>query len=274
VGEVAEPEPLGGVRILVVGASSGIGRAVVEQACRAGATVAAAARRADRLAELAAVTGCRVGTIDVVDGPETAAAVNAMIDDLGGLDVIVVSSGVSPLRPIADTTSRDWRDTFAVNVTGPNVVLRAAVPRLSPDGLALVISSDAVGSPRAGLAAYNASKAALDESLRSWRLEHPDLRLVRLSVGPTMGTEIARDMDPALGMELFPSWIAHGQMPAQMMDVAEVAAHILGLVSTGLANPGVVCEQILLRPRGALMTATASMVSYVEQSQEGSPLSL
>jgi NAD(P)-dependent dehydrogenase (short-subunit alcohol dehydrogenase family) len=271
---VAERDQLAGARILVVGASSGIGRAVVEQACRAGADVAAAARREDRLAELAAVTGCRIGTIDVADGAATTEAVDALIDDLGGLDVILVSSGVSPLRPVADTTSRDWQETFAVNVTGPNVVLGAAVPRLSPDGLAMVISSDAVGSPRAGLASYNASKAALDESLRSWRLEHPELRLVRLSVGPTMGTEIARDMDPELGMELFPSWIAHGQMPAQMMEVAEVAAHIVNLAAAGLANPGVICEQMLLRPRGPLMTATDAMVSYVEQSQEGTPLSL
>jgi hypothetical protein len=89
-----------------------------------------------------------------------------------------------------------------------------------------------------------------------------------------MGTEIARDMDPELGMALFPSWIAHGQMPAQMMAVDEVAAHVLELMAAGLANRGVICEQLMLRPRGPLMITTEAMVGYVEQSQDGAPLSL
>ncbi len=57
-------------------------------------------------------------------------------------------------------------------------------------GVVLITSSHDVGRPRAGVAAYNASKAALNEILRSWRSEHPDLAIVQVGIGPTEDTEI------------------------------------------------------------------------------------
>jgi NAD(P)-dependent dehydrogenase (short-subunit alcohol dehydrogenase family) len=259
------------VRMLVVGASSGIGRAVAEQATAQGAKVAAAARRSDLLEDLARMTGCAVAPFDITDSAGCAAGVEQLIQGLGGLDVVLVSSGASPLMPVEKTSAQDWQDTLAVNLVGPNIVLAAAVPHLAPDGLALVISSDAVGHPRHGLAAYNASKAALDESLRSWRPEHPDLRLIRLSIGPTMGTDIARNMDPEVAMELFPAWVAHGQMREQMMHIQQVAASIMSIVDSGLRCPTVVCESMVLRPRGGLISSTDWMIEQVQKAQDGTP---
>ena len=64
-------------------------------------------------------------------------------------------------------------------------LLRASLPFLSEHGVALIASSHDVGRPRAGVAAYGASKAALDEILHSWRSEHPELSLIRVGIGPT-----------------------------------------------------------------------------------------
>jgi hypothetical protein len=81
-------------------------------------------------------------------------------------------------------------------------------------------------------------------------------------------------MDLDLAAELFPSWIAHGQMTAQMMDLDEVGATIVSLVQAALANSGTVCEQVMLRPRGGLLDATDAMIAYVQTAQEKTPQSL
>ena len=78
-------------RVLVVGASSGIGREVALQAAAAGARVVLAARRADKLAEAAAEAGDRaaVAVCDVRDGDQCDAVVRDAVEQLGGLDIVV-----------------------------------------------------------------------------------------------------------------------------------------------------------------------------------------
>ena len=98
----------------------------------------------------------------------------------------------SPAPSCRSPTSRTpisttWIHAFSVNAVGANNVLRAALPHLSENGVVLVASSNDVGRPRAGVAAYGASKAALDEILHSWRGEHPELSIVRVGIGPTAG---------------------------------------------------------------------------------------
>ena len=77
--------------------------------------------------------------------------------------------GVVPFAYIEDTDIATWLHAFSVNAVGANNVLRAAIPHLSEDGVVLIASSHDVGRPRAGVSAYSASKAALDEILHSWR---------------------------------------------------------------------------------------------------------
>ena len=113
----------------------------------------------------------------------------------------------------------------------------------------LIASSRDVGRPRAGVAAYDASKAALDEILHSWRSEHPDLSIIRVGMGPTKDTEILRGADRDPLDEMFRSWVANGQLPAQMSALADVANTLVSLVTTAYANPTVVPEVVLLAPR-------------------------
>ena len=86
---------------------------------------------------------------------------------------------------------------------GACLVTRAALPVLEPGGLAAFLSSDSVGRPRHGLVPYSASKAALDEAILGFRREHPGHRFLRITVGPTIGTEIASSYDPELAGKLF-----------------------------------------------------------------------
>ena len=121
--------------------------------------------------------------------------VDAAAETLGGLDAVVFTSTVIPFAHIEDTDVATWIHAFSVNTLGANNVLRAALPHLSENGVVLVASSNDVGRPRAGVAAYGASKAALDEILRSWRSEHPDLSIMSVGMGPTQDTEILRGAD-------------------------------------------------------------------------------
>jgi NADP-dependent 3-hydroxy acid dehydrogenase YdfG len=238
-----------GLRLLVVGASSGIGHAVAISAGERGAKVAVAARRMNLLTQLADKIGGSAFELDVEDTAAIGSVVDAAAETLGGLDAVVFTSTVIPFAHIEDTDVTTWLHAFSVNTVGANTVLRAALPHLSEHGVVLVASNSDVGRPRAGVAAYGASKAALDEILRAWRSEHPELSLVRVGIGPTQDTEILRGADRELLAQLFQSWTAHGQLPAQMSALRDVANTLVSLVTMAYANPTVVPEVVQLAPR-------------------------
>lgn len=244
-----EGSDIAGLRVLIVGASSGIGHAVAVRAAERGARVAVAARRTDLLEALAEQIGGTAFELDVEDPAAIARVVSAAADALGGFDAVVFTSTVAPMAHIEDTDIATWIHAFNVNTLGANSVLRAVRPHLSDTGVVLITSSHDVGRPRAGVAAYNASKAALNEILHSWRSEHPDLAIVRVGIGPTEDTEILRGADRELLSVLFKSWTQHGQLPEQMSALNDVANTLVSLVGTAYLNPTVVPEVVQLAPR-------------------------
>ncbi|WP_197380755.1 SDR family oxidoreductase [Mycolicibacterium mengxianglii] len=243
------PADVTGLRLLVVGASSGIGHAVAVSAAARGARVAVAARRRELLDALADQVGGFAFDLDVEDPAAITRVVGDAVEALGGLDAVVFTSTVIPFAYIEDTDVATWVHAFSVNTLGANNVLRAARPHLSDHGVVLIASSFDVGRPRAGVAAYSASKAALDEILHSWRNEHPDLSILRVGVGPTEDTEILRGADRDLLPELLQSWKKQGQLPARMSALKDVAETLVSLVEIAHANPSVVPEVVQLSPR-------------------------
>ena len=154
--------------------------------------MAVAARRTELLTELADRIGGTAFELDVENPSAISTVVGAAADALDGIDAVVFTSTVVPFAHIEDTDVTTWLHAFTVNAVGANSVLRAALPYLSDTGVVLIASSLDVGRPRAGVSAYSASKAALDEILHSWRSEHPELSIVRVGIGPTADTEIPR----------------------------------------------------------------------------------
>jgi NADP-dependent 3-hydroxy acid dehydrogenase YdfG len=246
---VNQVSDIGGLRLLVVGASSGIGHAVAISAAAGGAKVAVAARRMDLLKDLADSIDGSAFELDVADTAAITQVVGAAAEALGGLDAVVFTSTVVPFSHIEDTDVTTWIHAFSVNTLGANNVLRAALPHLSENGVVLVASSNDVGRPRAGVAAYSASKAALDEILNSWRNEHPELSIIRVGMGPTEHTEILRGADRDLLDQLVRSWTQHGQLPLRMSALRDVANTLVALVTMAWANPSVVPEVVQLAPR-------------------------
>jgi NAD(P)-dependent dehydrogenase (short-subunit alcohol dehydrogenase family) len=239
---------LAGRNVLVVGASSGVGRAFAERAIRDGAHVVIAARRQERLDEIVADAGGGTGICaDVrVDGdPERLVA--AAVAELGHLDLLFYAAGVAPLRALVDTEPDHWRYALETNVIGVQRVLASAVPAMNHGAIAAVLSSETVGRPRPALGAYGASKAAVTESLRAWRLEHPEVRFSCVALGATQPTEFGDAFAGDVLEPVLDVWFKHGLMQQSYMETAEVAHLLADLYASALTYPGVGIEDITLR---------------------------
>lgn len=250
---------LDGRKALVVGASAGIGRAIAAELVSAGASVALAARRLDVLREAVNEAGGGVAIAgDVCDAGDCARIVDDSAAALGGLDLLVFAVGVAPLRRLVDTSADDWRRVFETNTIGVQQVVRAAIPLLGDAGTVAVLSSESVGRPRTGLVPYTASKAALEESLRGWRTEHPGVRFTCITVGATVPTEFGTDFDPGVMASVFDDWTRHGLWQERFMDTAGVARVVVGTLAAAAASPSVGIEQLTIRsPSGIVGAPTA-----------------
>jgi NAD(P)-dependent dehydrogenase (short-subunit alcohol dehydrogenase family) len=224
---------LDGARILVVGASSGIGRATAELAAGEGARVALAARRTELLDEIAsALPGAVTIACDVRDEAACARAVDEAADALGGLDAVAYVAGATPIGLLSEPEDDQWARAFETNVFGAVAVARAALPHLrATDGRIVFVSSNAAERPWPGMVAYAASKAALDTFVAGWRHEVPEVGATRLVCGPTM-TSMSLDWDPELAGRLRPRWVEGGYLAAQpqVQQAEDVGRQILNAI--------------------------------------------
>jgi NAD(P)-dependent dehydrogenase (short-subunit alcohol dehydrogenase family) len=164
---------LEGRRIVVTGASSGLGAHTVRLLASRGAHVAAAARRLDRveaLAEDVRASGGRIVPLraDVTDEASVATMVAAAIDALGGIDVLVNNAGGEVQGGLEQLSLDDLEGMFRTNVSSGFLVTRAALPALRESRGAVVnLGSTVVGRPPHGRFGYVATKAAVEAMTRA-----------------------------------------------------------------------------------------------------------
>jgi NAD(P)-dependent dehydrogenase (short-subunit alcohol dehydrogenase family) len=201
---------LDGRRVLVVGASAGIGRVIGQRLCEAGAHVAFAARRREICEEAAEeAKGVAIGlSCDVTDEAQCAQLVEDTVEGLGGLDDVVYSTGAISIVALADADADWWRRTFETNVMGASLVTRAALPHLkeSTGSVVYLSSVSSIGPVWPGIGVYTATKAALNRMVETWRSEHPEVGFTRIFVGPTdnAGTGTEFDMSAVEHMGRWP----------------------------------------------------------------------
>jgi 3-oxoacyl-[acyl-carrier protein] reductase len=131
--------PLAGQVTLVTGAGRGIGRAIALAYAGAGAHVVVASRTAAELDalvdEVDAAGGAATAVPTDVTSPDAVEQLFARIDEVGGLDLVMLNAGGLPGRgPVADSDVSTWNDTLALNLTAAYLCARAAIPRLRARG--------------------------------------------------------------------------------------------------------------------------------------------
>ena len=232
------------MRIVVVGASSGLGRCIAVGLGRRGEQVALMARRKDRLEGAAAEAGpgALAITCDVTDEESCRAAVAEAARGLGGIDGLVYATGIGPLVRLADTDADTWRRTFDTNVIGASLITAAALPHLSVTrGTAAYLSSISASHtpPWPGLGAYAVSKAALDKLVEAWQAEHPRIGFTRVTVGDYAGGEgdamtgFNAEWDMDLMTEVAPVWLAREYIAGALLEVDELVRVVESVLRLG-----------------------------------------
>lgn len=247
---------LSGRKLLVVGGSSGIGRSTAIAAASAGADITVVGRSEAKLAEVVTTAGKGTGiAADVRDPERCSGLVGEAVDAMGGLDALVFCTAVSPLAPLDEVSAGTWQDVITTNAIAPALVAQAALEHIPENGLIVFLSSITVGSGHHGLASYAASKAALDRTVRAWRMERPDKRFVCMAVGDTLGTDFARDFDPEQAGALFPKWLAANVIYQNHMESDDLGRTIAEFVAMLLAHPGLTIPELTIVPPGPMMTS-------------------
>lgn len=248
-----ETVELRGKRILVTGASSGIGEAAAEKLARRGARVVAVARRQDLLDALVArINGAgdpahpqaRAHVCDLADLDAVDALVATVEEELGGIDILVNNAGRSIRRPLEESLDR-WHDverTMALNYYGPLRLIRGLAPGMLSrrDGHIINVSTWGVKTESPPLfGVYNASKAALSSISRIIETEwtdrgvHSTTLYYPLVKTPMIAPTRAYDGLPGLSADEAAGWIitAARHRPVSIAPRIAVTAHAINSVA-------------------------------------------
>jgi NADP-dependent 3-hydroxy acid dehydrogenase YdfG len=239
---------------LITGASSGIGEATAQALATEGASVVLAARRKDRLDDLASRLGGNPEEVlalevDVTDEAQVIQMVRDAVDHFGRLDILINNAGVMLLGPIEDAPTEEWRRMVNLNVLGLMYCTRAALPHLlqaaddEPRHVADVVNVSSVAGrvARFNSGVYNATKfgvAAFSESLRQ-EVTKRHVRVTIIEPGATK-TELASHNRPEVLEAMAPNF--------QSLELLE-AEDIANAIRYTVTQPRrVAINEVLVRP--------------------------
>lgn len=241
-------------RVVVTGASSGIGAATVRRLRADGWDVVATARRADRLEALAAQTGAEAFVADVTSDDDVAALVEH-VRATGGLDAVVNNAGGAfGLDPVESGDLAQWRAMYELNVLGTLRVTQGLLPLLRERGAGdvLVVTSTAAHGAYPGGAGYTGAKSAehlLVETLR-WEIVGQPVRVIEIAPGAVATEEFSLvrfDGDAERAAAVY-----EGYQPLVADDVADT-------IAWSLSRPAHVnVDLLVVRPRAQANNTTVA----------------
>ena len=236
-----------GKAALVTGAGSGLGRATAVKLAAEGALVHGFDVSAEGLAE----TGEQIGAAfagqvgSVADRAACAAAVAAVVEAVGHLDVVVNSAGVIRMAEFTDIDPADWDRMMGINVTGTFNVCQAAVPMLLESGGNIVnIASVAGVIGQAYTVAYSASKGAVIQLTRAIAVEYAKTNLRVNAVAPGgIDTPLNLDlgMTEAMDFDFIARYAGHRGL-AEAAEIADVVAFVASDEAKWLNGAIVSCD--------------------------------
>lgn len=172
---------LEGKRIVVIGATSGIGEALARGLADAGAQVVVGGRRNDaieRVCDEVERRGAKAfpGRVDVTDESSLARLADDVKERFGGLDGLVNAAGIHLKKPALEVTAAEWDRVFETNARGVFLACRHLAPLMMESGGGSIVNVASMGSfvALSETAAYSASKAAVLQLTRSLAVEWAD----------------------------------------------------------------------------------------------------
>jgi NAD(P)-dependent dehydrogenase (short-subunit alcohol dehydrogenase family) len=175
---------------LVTGAARGIGLATAKRFLAEGWRVALLDIEAELLQKAAASLQNAESTLalhcDVSDAAQVGGAVNQVAKRFGRLDALINNAGVAVFAPLLETSDADWNRILAVNLTGPFICTKAAVPLLRETGNGAVVNVTSISAVRASTlrSAYGTSKAGLAHLTKQLAVELASLGIRVNGVAP------------------------------------------------------------------------------------------
>jgi NAD(P)-dependent dehydrogenase (short-subunit alcohol dehydrogenase family) len=261
-------DSLQGRSVVVVGASSGIGRGVATLAVQAGADVVLAARRADRLDEVVSTAGGGMAVVTDLRSTDDCQRLAATVAaQMSGIDLLLISAGTAPLGKMATISADDWRLVLETNLVGIHQAIAALLDHLSPQAIVAVVSSESVMVPRSHLGAYGASKAALEHTFLQWQEEHPHLRFTTISLGATVPTEFGHGFSREGIVEAIQAWAASGRAQSAFMDTDEVCQVLFDTLAALISSPSVGMPRIELRSPAPVISSGDDAVAAAASSR-------
>jgi 2-keto-3-deoxy-L-fuconate dehydrogenase len=226
---------LTGLRALVTGGGSGIGRAAATQLAEQGARVAVLDLKPDGLPE-----PLRGYQADVSDDASVRAAVERATADLGGLDILVNNAGVGAAGTVEDNSDEEWHRVWDVNVVGIVRTTRAALPALRASAHAAVVNTCSIAAT-AGLpqrALYSATKGAVQSLTLAMAADHirEGVRVNCVNPGTADTPWVARLLQAAEDPAAERAALEARQPMGRLVTAEEVAAAIVYLASPAAAS--------------------------------------
>ncbi|WP_075222646.1 SDR family NAD(P)-dependent oxidoreductase [Acuticoccus yangtzensis] len=176
-------------RALIVGGGTGLGLGSAVALAAAGGRVFLTGRRAGPLDEAAATLGSAcAGTMtgDATNEEDVAKVVDAAAAALGGIDTLVVSSGITAVGSVVDAKLADVRRVLDTNILPSFLFTRAVVPHMTDGGAVILVASIAGTVPHAERVAYGSSKAAVIGMAKQMALDLAPRRIRVNAVSPSL----------------------------------------------------------------------------------------
>lgn len=233
--------------VVIMGASSGIGAATARRLAKDGAKLVIAARRLERLDEIA--NEFPEGQVlpvkaDVTNFKEVKAAVDTAVKEFGRIDVIYNNAGIMPLANLSEGRRDEWQNMLNINVMGPLNGIAAALPIMKKQGYGHIITTDSVAGHvvAPGMAVYAGTKYAIRIIMDGLRMEEAanHIKTTIITPGSTQSELVQKINDPETRKENADFW-----KNVEGLTADQIAQSVEFAINT---EPNESISEIIVRP--------------------------
>jgi 3-oxoacyl-[acyl-carrier protein] reductase len=210
-------------KVFITGSSRGIGRATAELAYKRGAKVILHGKKITKeLEALARELEAEICCFDVSSAEETNKEINALVERLGHIDVLVNSAGTVKVQPFLEANDENWLENFNVNFLGTVHVIQAVLPVMIKNGKGSIVNVSSIRGERTMASnrgmAYSASKAAVINLTSALAKEFaPNIRVNSVAPGFTF-TDMSKTWNETVHNQVKTALLGRGAQPKEIAE--------------------------------------------------------